>query len=237
MYYTVFMEGFLLKRGAVGPTRQKFRRRWFCCDAEGNCVLYFVSERRPGPAFETEALGHVSLQEVLQVVVISGVMFEFDLICERRRWSFKAESYDSFLKWVDWFAARCNSQRPQLLPIEGFIKKRGTVNKAMKLRYFRQVGALVGQKPKRFSFWFFCCLIFQFKVYYFKQKQQAMNTNLAKGKIDLSKVMSVNGAAISLAEGSVTVACSSGRVYYLELPMTDFDRTRKKHKKESFAGF
>ena len=57
-----------------------------------------------------------------------------------------------------------------------------------------------------------------------------MNVELARGKIDLSKVVSVRGQSLSKVEASISVNMTNGRVYYLELPLKDFDRTCKKRK-------
>lgn len=177
---------------------------WFA----DNNLYYFVSQRADPK--EVDALGFIALSELLQVVVISQASLEFDLICERRRWNFRAESMEDFLLFTDFLAGRC-AVRKDLFPIEGFVKKKGDLNKAMKRRYLRQVGA---------------------NVYYFKSKQQAMNLELARGSIDLNKVVSVAGQALNLTDAAISITSASGRVYHLEVPIADFDRSLK-----GFAGF
>ena len=54
-----------------------------------------------------------------------------------------------------------------------------------------------------------------------------MNVEMERGKIDLSKVSSVSGHAISSTEGLITVNTVNGRIYHLEMPLADFDRTLK----------
>jgi hypothetical protein len=233
------MQGWLLKQGAVGVTRLKWRRRWFCQDR--GRLLYFAGREEARNA--TQALGSVALDELLQVIVVSQRDLAFDLLTERRQFHFRAESVDSFSEWIDFLSAQTVASRTELLPIEGWFRKKGLVNKAMKNRYFRQVGSQVCAYVR------ICLYGLQGKqVYYFKSKQHAMNVEMARGKIDLSKVSSVSGHAISSTEGLITVNTVNGRIYHLEMPLADFDRTLKviiflsfrslfSKKKQGFAGF
>lgn len=66
------MEGFLLKRGAIGAIgKNKWRRRWFC--VRGDIILYFASQ--PDEAVEEEALGCIAVNEMLQVWTANGHSF------------------------------------------------------------------------------------------------------------------------------------------------------------------
>ncbi len=220
---------FLLKRGAQGPTRKKWRRRYFV--AESDRVLYFSAA---GEAADCSlALGQVSLAELVRVTVVAGGQWEWEVLTERRCWSFKAENEELFASWVAWFEQQCQARRgPGLvLPIEGFMRKKGEkgVVKTMKVscsnlwsrfcliitclqtRYFRQVGG---------------------RVYYFKTKQDCMDPRRAQGFVDLANVKAVSGTVVSATAGLLEVDTQGGRVYELEVPMADFDRTLK-----SFCAF
>ncbi len=69
-------------------------------------------------------------------------------------------------------------------------------------------------------------------MYYFKEKNECMDVRRARGSIDLGRVATVQGTVQSSAAGLIEVTMQQGRVYELEVPMPEFDRTLK-----SFCAF
>jgi hypothetical protein len=79
-------------------------------------------------------------------------------------------------------------------------------------RFFRQVGG---------------------QVFYFKSKQDCMDPRRAQGCIELGRVAAVQGTVLSSAAGLIELTMQQGaRVYELEVPMADYDRSLK-----SFCAF
>ncbi len=92
---------------------------------DGDQLLYYPTAAHATDA--ANALGSLSLAELLRVTVVSLALFEFEVRTERRIWSFRAESEKDLLAWVDWLQEQVQARKSTalVLPIEGFMRKRG----------------------------------------------------------------------------------------------------------------